>query len=229
MGFRRIESFNKALLAKNIWRIIINPSSLVARVLKARYFKHQDMMKAKLGSNPSYIWRSLLWSRQLLNKELWWWVGIGRDIGTFCDNWIPGVRAGLGLGNQDFEKVNSLMQDQNWNINLVQNLFPHYIAQEILAIPIFTDLRQDSRYWIHDPKGNNSVRDGYKLGIGFFDSPSFCSELQVSKTWKFLWSLTLPPKVRILMEGITKHNSHRSQSEITSYSNTRIVQVMSLS
>lgn len=53
-GVQTYESFNKTLLAKQLWRIISNPNSLVARVLKARYFKHQDIMKASLGSNPSY-------------------------------------------------------------------------------------------------------------------------------------------------------------------------------
>lgn len=52
MGFRHMESFNKTLLAKQLWRIISNPNSLVALVLKAIYFKHQDIMKASLGSNP---------------------------------------------------------------------------------------------------------------------------------------------------------------------------------
>lgn len=108
------------------------------------------------------------------------------------------------------------MQDQNWNINLVQNLFPHYIAQEILAIPISTDLRQDSRYWIHDPKGKYSVRDDYKLDIGFFDSPRFCFELQVSKTWKLLWSLTLPPKVRIFWWRVL-HNIIPTEANLKSH------------
>lgn len=55
LGFRHMESFNKALLAKQLWRLISNPESLVARVLKARYFKDQDIMEASLGSNPSYM------------------------------------------------------------------------------------------------------------------------------------------------------------------------------
>lgn len=70
LGIRHLETFKKALLAKQIWRIIVAPDSLVARVLKARYFRHQDIMAAGLGNNPSYLWRSLLWSRPLLEKGL---------------------------------------------------------------------------------------------------------------------------------------------------------------
>lgn len=55
LGFRDLTNFNKALLAKQVWRIIEFRNSLVARVLKARYFKYMDIMEAPLSSNPSYI------------------------------------------------------------------------------------------------------------------------------------------------------------------------------
>ncbi|KAL9661127.1 hypothetical protein QQ045_025947 [Rhodiola kirilowii] len=42
MNFRDLAMFNDALLAKKIWRILINPSAMVSKVLKARYFKGGD-------------------------------------------------------------------------------------------------------------------------------------------------------------------------------------------
>lgn len=66
LGFRNLSHLNKALLAKQVWRIMANPNSLVARILKARYFKHTDIMEATLVSNPSYTWRSLLWSKDII-------------------------------------------------------------------------------------------------------------------------------------------------------------------
>lgn len=51
MGFRDLTHFNKALLAKQVRRILENPNSLVARLLKARYFKHTNIMDATLSSS----------------------------------------------------------------------------------------------------------------------------------------------------------------------------------
>lgn len=65
LGFRGLSSFNQALMAKQSWRIIQALDSLVARVMKRRYFRHSDFMEAKLGSNPSYIWRSILGEERL--------------------------------------------------------------------------------------------------------------------------------------------------------------------
>ena len=56
MGFREFSYFNKALLAKQYWRLWRTPDSLVARIMKAKYFPSCDVLDANFGSKPSYIW-----------------------------------------------------------------------------------------------------------------------------------------------------------------------------
>ena len=38
IGFRNLQAFNLAMLAKQGWRLISNPNSLVAQIYKARYY-----------------------------------------------------------------------------------------------------------------------------------------------------------------------------------------------
>jgi hypothetical protein len=68
--------FNKALLAKQVWRILQNPDSLTARIMQAKYFPNSSIMEASLGNIPSQAWRSILckgtsslWS--LLESQEW--------------------------------------------------------------------------------------------------------------------------------------------------------------
>ena len=50
MGFRDLKAYNLALLAKQGWRIQQNPSSLIHRVFKAKYFTGIPFKEAQLGS-----------------------------------------------------------------------------------------------------------------------------------------------------------------------------------
>lgn len=58
-GFRDLHLFNVALLGKMAWRLIVEPNSLVCRLLKARYFLNKDFMTADLGCNANFTWYSI--------------------------------------------------------------------------------------------------------------------------------------------------------------------------
>lgn len=77
LGFRDFDNFNTTIMAKQIWRILNQPSSLMARIMKEKYFKTAELLKAKLGHCPSYIWRSLKSTMGLVKKGIKWKV---RDV-----------------------------------------------------------------------------------------------------------------------------------------------------
>ena len=54
MGFREFSCFNKALLAKQYWRLWKTPDSLIARIMKSKYFPNGEVLEATFGSKPSY-------------------------------------------------------------------------------------------------------------------------------------------------------------------------------
>lgn len=88
MRFRDLKLFNQVMLAKIRWRIIKNPDSLLAQILKGKYFKGRDFMTAPIGLNPSLAWRSIVWGRDLFEKGFRWKVGNGRHIMIDKDPWL---------------------------------------------------------------------------------------------------------------------------------------------
>jgi hypothetical protein len=70
MGFRDMELFNLALLARQAWRILENPSTLSAQILKAFYYPFTDFLNASLGSSPSQVWRAIVGGRDILKLGL---------------------------------------------------------------------------------------------------------------------------------------------------------------
>ncbi|XP_042964766.1 uncharacterized mitochondrial protein AtMg00310-like [Carya illinoinensis] len=80
MGFRDLGSFNRALLAKQGWRFIKDPNSLASRIFKEKYFQNSGLLEAKLGSGPSFVWRSIWSSLDLVKGGLVWRVGNGESI-----------------------------------------------------------------------------------------------------------------------------------------------------
>lgn len=89
MGFRNLQAFNLVMLAKQTWRILTIPNSLIARIYKAKYFPYSDILGAKLGCNSSYAWRSIYNSLEVIKRGIRWRVGNGNMIHIWKDKWLP--------------------------------------------------------------------------------------------------------------------------------------------
>ena len=167
MGFRNLEVFNLALLAKQEWQILSNPNSLMARVYKAKYFPYDDILNAKLGSNPSYAWRSMFNSLEVIRKGTRWRVGNGKRIHIWEDKLLPTLITHKVISTprdfDDFPMVSSLIDENSkwWKLDLVKSLFLHVEANEILKILLNHSLSEDSLIWLGNKKGSFTMKSAY--------------------------------------------------------------------
>ncbi|KAL8114102.1 hypothetical protein AgCh_021108 [Apium graveolens] len=91
LGFRQLYDFNISLLGRQGWRLITEQNSLASQIFKARYYPDGYFLTAKLGNNPSHIWRSILEAHALLKKGAVHCVGNEKDVHINTEPWLPCV------------------------------------------------------------------------------------------------------------------------------------------
>ncbi|KAA3481168.1 reverse transcriptase [Gossypium australe] len=225
MGFKNLFLFNKALLAKQVWRIITHPHCLLARVLKARYFPFIDVLNANVGSYPSFTWRSICNAREVIAEGMVWRVGSGAQINIWNDPWIPGIENNRISGHDIDSRwctVNQLLETDKctWNRELLGELFDEGTASRILSIPISADSEEDILVWKYEGSGEYTVRSGYRaLNSILVHSNKYKVEEDYSEFYKALWFLNIPSKIKIhnwrLVSNMLPHYSNLSKRKLT--------------
>ncbi|KAL5552091.1 hypothetical protein UlMin_002267 [Ulmus minor] len=202
MGFRDLRLFNKAILAKQAWRIHSNPTSLAARVLQGFYFQKSSFLQVKVNSSSSFIWRSILWGRELYKQGLRCKIGSGQNTYVYHDCWLPRdgvfkISSPRVLGK--FDKVSSLITASgSWDSSLIRNSFHEDEAEAILSLPLPRRSTPDTLLWHYDKSGHYTVRSGYWLANKCRSVPS-SSTTSLSSWWKRFWRLRVPSKIRVFI------------------------------
>jgi len=152
LGFRDIELFNLALLARQAWRIMQNSKSLSARLLKALYFPDKHFLNAILGSRPSQIWRAILDGRDVLEQGLIKRIGNGKSIDIWKHNWLPrdgGLRPIASKLSNPPRCVSELIDGitMQWRQDVIQKYFYDMDAQVIKNIPLSYCWQDDFWAW----------------------------------------------------------------------------------
>ena len=169
IGFRNLQAFNLALLAKQGWRLLANHNSLVAKIFKAKYFPNGDILTAKLGSSPFYAWRSIYNSLEVIRRGIRWRVGNGKMIHIWDDKWLPTPCTYKVISHpqdfNDYPMVSSLIDDDSkcWKVNLVRELFLPFEVETILTIPLSFSLPDDKIIWVGNRRGEFSVKSAYHI------------------------------------------------------------------
>ncbi|KAK2656123.1 hypothetical protein Ddye_009175 [Dipteronia dyeriana] len=203
MGFHDLTIFNKALLAKQCWRLIQHPNSLAARVLKSCYFLDDNFFQVKCSKGSFFLWQIFCWGRELLAEGVRWRIGNGESVLIYKDKWIPRPSTFRVISPDvlgETAKVSELKLPYGaWNESLIRGVFLPDDAELILHIPSPVSSRCDSLLWHYDKFGMYSVKSGYHRG-GSRDYDPISSGLDKAESWwKFLWRMKLPSKVKLFI------------------------------
>jgi hypothetical protein len=141
LGFRDLQLFNQAMLGRQGWRLLTEPDTFCARVLKGRYFPFTDFWHASCPRSASYTWRSILHGKKLLEKGVTWGIGNGKSVQIQNDKWVADELFGLVkpiLPLPDRQTVDALINPdtQHWEVDTVNAFFQPNTAAKILKIPI---------------------------------------------------------------------------------------------
>ncbi|KAH1122314.1 hypothetical protein J1N35_005474 [Gossypium stocksii] len=205
MGFRDLSLFNKALLAKQVWRLLTQPDCLLSKVFKSRYYPFSDILSAKIGSYHSLTWRSFCCARDLFDDGLLWRIGNGANVNIWNDPWLPGLGNGrLLVTNIDirWSTVDELinMDSGTWKKDMIFKICDESQARWIINIPIVACCTPDILVWGYDASSEFSVKNGYRTLITkvfqLTDS-TLITDVNDKNLYTSIWELQIPAKVKI--------------------------------
>ena len=166
MGFKDLEKFNEAKLAKQVWRLLVDHSSLFYQVFRAKHFPSGSVFDAKVASG-SYAWQSIIKASKLVQSSLLWRVGNGTKINIYNDRWLPGGASAYVVSPKIEEASNYVVANLlepgggGWNDQLVDGIFLPFEAQRIKSIPLCVMDQEDCILWPRCRLSSYSVKTGF--------------------------------------------------------------------
>ncbi|XP_052477251.1 uncharacterized protein LOC128032614 [Gossypium raimondii] len=189
------------------WDVLYKPKSFGGLGFKNLFLFNKALFSeaVKVGSYPSFTWRSICSARDLISDGILWHVGNGASINIWNDPWLLGRennRIPVIEIKPPWSTVNQLMneEDSTWNRELIHNLVDDDTANRIFAIPISQSRPEDMLVWKYEGSGEYTVRSGYRVLITDY----LQSNLHMSSTneeyksfYMDLWALHIPEKIKI--------------------------------
>ncbi|XP_013650802.1 uncharacterized mitochondrial protein AtMg00310-like [Brassica napus] len=167
IGFRIIHEFNLTLLAKQLWRLVQFPDSLVARVLRERYYRLSSPLRVNAGSSPSYVWTSISAARKLLLLGIRQKIHSGYEIKVWEDPWIPSNPARPAVPIAPVMHPNMRVSDlidqgsKDWDVGLLENYVHPKDIPFIRSLAISSTHRRDTFCWNFTRNDQYTVKSGY--------------------------------------------------------------------
>ncbi|KAM6597143.1 hypothetical protein CsatA_007667 [Cannabis sativa] len=130
------------------WLLLTHYGSLIGRIFQAQYYPHGSFLFVELGSNPSYVWRSIFASQELFKDGSRRRVVDGSSINILGRPWLLCEdQSEITSLHPSLEgvKVNQIMVGgaQMWDDEILDDLFNAFDQQLIKSIVLNDNLGSD--------------------------------------------------------------------------------------
>ncbi|XP_059450901.1 uncharacterized protein LOC132181678 [Corylus avellana] len=201
--WKRLQDWKLQFLSqagKEVWRMWESPDSFIAKIMKAKYFPNCSILDAPKGKRPSFAWRSIQSTCDIVREGLIWRVGNGEKIRIWQDKWLHNPNDYMIQSQPTVlaptARVCELVDRDTkwWKTNLIEQIFSPAEVKMILAIPLSSRNQEDCMVWRGTVKGEFSVRSAYHLQKKKEEEGrGECSIRSSSRAvWKLIWKLKVP-------------------------------------
>lgn len=222
LGFRDLQKFNIALLAKQAWRILRDPSSLITRLYQGIYHPSTTFLKAQTGHYASYGWRSIQEGKELLKRGLRNRIGNGENIRIWEDNWIPTIPPRPAHGPILDTKMTVsdlwLPNKREWDPTIFEGVLTPEDQQLVSTLYLSTHAQQDTHEWVYTKNSKYTVRSGYWVAthVDLAEDEAILPPKGSVDLKQEVWKLKIAPKIqhfiwKCLSEAIATNSQLQSR------------------
>lgn len=128
----------------------------MTKLVKSRYFPRIDFLNAEMPANPSYMWRSIMSAKEVIKAGCRRRIEDGEATKVWKIPWLPCTENGCVTTPmipelQDITVSN--LVDTNtiyWDFDILNELFNDRDKRLIQRIPIPSQRRRDTWFWLLD-------------------------------------------------------------------------------
>jgi hypothetical protein len=205
IGFRDLRKFNEAFLAKQVWRLMNDTSSLFYQVFKVKFFPHYSILETETKTRGSYAWQSIMKAREVILKGGAWRVGNGKSIKIWKHHWLleDNHRSIITHGPQLLQECTVdqliLQPKMEWDTSVIDKLFLPYDAEAIKNIPLSDRAPSDMFCWTGTSNGCYTIKSGYQILLHQEKQhlPGCSTNDTLQPIWNAVWSLRIPKKCQL--------------------------------
>ncbi|CAA7014949.1 unnamed protein product [Microthlaspi erraticum] len=223
VGFRAIHEFNLALLAKQLWRLLMFPDSLLARIMRGKYYSYSSPLRAGHVESPSYGWQSIRAAKPLLMLGIVQKIHSGLNTRAWEDPWIPTSPARPANARTPVAHPRMTVSDfinrdtKEWNLRMLEEYMSPEEIPLIQSLAISKNFHMDSYSWSYTKHGLYTVKSGYWVARNLLNPvEGSYSEPSIRPLQAHAWRMKAPQKIRHLVWqiisgylAVTKNLIHR--------------------